>query len=51
MSTIKSYLNSRHPHFSEREEPPVHIANMNGRHYYAFAAHIKPPGGGKHVEA
>lgn len=47
--TIKSYLNSKAPHFAESEVAPIHLADTNERHYYVFADKVKPPKGGKNV--
>ena len=46
---LKSYLHDRAPHFDESEIAPIHLADLNGRHYYAFAADVTPPSGGKAV--
>ncbi|MBI1327001.1 MAG: hypothetical protein GC136_05105 [Alphaproteobacteria bacterium] len=46
---LKSYLQTRAPVFTESEIAPIHLADLNGRHYYAFAADVKPPSGGKSV--
>ena len=46
---LKSYLHDRAPHFDESEIAPIHLADLNGRHYYAFAADVTPPSGGKTV--
>ncbi len=46
---LKSYLHDRAPHFDESEIAPIHLADLNGRHYYAFAEDITPPSGGKTV--
>lgn len=46
---LKSYLHDRAPHFDESEIAPIHLADMNGRHYYAFAEDVTPPSGGKAV--
>lgn len=46
---LKSYLHDRAPHFDESEIAPIHLADLNGRHYYAFAEHVTPPSGGKAV--
>ncbi len=46
---LKSYLHDRAPYFDESEIAPIHLADMNGRHYYAFAADVTPPSGGKAV--
>ncbi|MAZ75896.1 MAG: hypothetical protein CMH31_01180 [Micavibrio sp.] len=47
--TIKSYLHSKAPRFAESKIAPIHLADTNGRHYYAFADKVKPPKGGKNV--
>jgi hypothetical protein len=46
---LKSYLQTRAPNFAESEIAPIHLADLNGRHYYAFAADVTPPSGGKAV--
>lgn len=46
---LKSYLHDRAPIFAESEIAPIHLADMNGRHYYAFAEDVTPPSGGKTV--
>ncbi|MEZ5814020.1 MAG: hypothetical protein R3E13_04765 [Alphaproteobacteria bacterium] len=46
---LKSYLHDRAPSFAESETAPIHLADLNGRHYYAFAADVTPPSGGKAV--
>ena len=46
---LKSYLHDRAPHFDESEIAPIHLADLNERHYYAFAADVTPPSGGKAV--
>ena len=46
---LKSYLHDRAPHFDESEIAPIHLADLKGRHYYAFAADVTPPSGGKAV--
>lgn len=46
---LKSYLHDRAPHFDESEIAPIHLVDLNGRHYYAFAADVTPPSGGKAV--
>lgn len=46
---LKSYLHDRAPHFDESEIAPFHLADLNGRHYYAFAEDVTPPSGGKAV--
>ena len=47
---LKSYLQTRAPNFAESEIAPIHLADLNGRHYYAFAADVTPPSGGKAVD-
>lgn len=44
---LKSYLHDRAPSFAESEIAPIHLADLNGRHYYAFAADVTSPSGGK----
>ena len=46
---LKSYLYDRAPRFDESEIAPIHLADLNGRHYYAFAEDVTPPSGGKTV--
>ena len=46
---LKSYLQSRSPIFAESTIAPIHLADLNGRHYYAFAEDVTPPSGGKAV--
>jgi len=46
---LKSYLQTRAPNFAESEIAPIHLADVNGRHYYAFAEDVTPPSGGKTV--
>lgn len=46
---LKSYLHDRAPSFAESEAAPIHLADLNGRHYYAFTADVTPPSGGKAV--
>jgi hypothetical protein len=46
---LKSYLQTRAPNFVESEIAPIHLVDVNGRHYYAFAADVTPPSGGKTV--
>ena len=46
---LKSYLHDRAPNFDESEIAPIHLADLNGRHYYAFAEDVTPPSGGKAV--
>lgn len=46
---LKSYLQSRSPIFAESTIAPIHLADLNGRHYYAFAEDVTPPSGGKTV--
>ena len=46
---LKSYLHDRAPHFDESDIAPIHLADLNGRHYYAFAEDVTPPSGGKTV--
>ena len=46
---LKSYLHDRAPSFAESETAPIHLADLNGRHYYAFAGDVTPPSGGKAV--
>lgn len=46
---LKSYLQTRAPVFTESEIAPIHLADLDGRHYYAFAEDVTPPLGGKAV--
>lgn len=46
---LKSYLLTRAPIFAESTTAPIHLADLNGRHYYAFAESVTPPSGGKAV--
>ena len=46
---LKSYLHDRAPKFAESEIAPIHLADLNGRHYYAFTEDVVPPPGGKIV--
>lgn len=48
--TIKSYLNSKAPSFAESEVAPIHLASVDGRHYYAFTKGLKPAKGGKNIK-
>ena len=47
---IRSYLISKAPSFAESEVAPIHLGDLNGRHYYAFAKGVKPVKGSKNVE-
>ena len=44
---LKSYLLIRAPIFAESTTAPIHLADLDGRHYYAFAENVTPPSGGK----
>ena len=46
---LKSYLHDRAPIFAESIIAPIHLADLNGRHYYAFTEDVTPPSGGKTV--
>ena len=46
---LKSYLQTRAPNFAESEIAPIHLADANDRHYYAFVEDVTPPSGGKTV--
>lgn len=46
---LKSYLHDRAPIFAESTIAPIHLADLNGRHYYAFAEDVISPSGGKAV--
>lgn len=46
---LKSYLQTRAPNFAESQIAPIHLADVNDRHYYAFSADVTPPSGGKTV--
>ena len=41
-------MHDRAPSFVKSETAPIHLADLNGRHY-AFAADVTPPSGGKAV--
>lgn len=45
--TIRSYADGKAISFAESEIAPIHLAEINGRHYYAFAAKESVPLGGK----
>ena len=47
---IKSYLISKAPSFAESEVAPIHLGDLDDRHYYAFAKGVKPAKGSKNVE-
>ena len=47
--TLKSYLYSKAPRFTESKTAPIHLGDYEGRHYYAFAEEETPPPGGKSV--
>ncbi len=49
--SIKSYLFGKAPRFAEGKIVPIHLADINGRHYYAFAKELKAPAGGKAVKS
>lgn len=44
---IRSYPNGKALSFAESETAPVHLAEIDGRHYYAFADDEKYPAAGK----
>lgn len=46
---LQSYWHDRAPSFAESDIAPIHLADLNGRHYYAFAEEVTPPSGGKTV--
>ena len=46
---VKSYGHDRAPSFTESDIAPIHLADLNGRHYYVFADEVTPPSGGKPV--
>lgn len=48
--TIRSYVNGKAPRFAESEVAPIHLAEIDGRHYYAFAEKQEVPSGGKTAE-
>ena len=48
--TIRSYVNGKAPRFAESEVAPIHLAEIDGRHYYAFAEKQEIPSGGKAAE-
>jgi hypothetical protein len=45
--TIRSYPNGKALSFAESEVAPIHLAEIDGRHYYAFAEGEKYPASGK----
>lgn len=45
--TIRSYVNGKAVRFAESEIAPIHLAEIDGRSYYAFADKQKIPAGGK----
>lgn len=45
--TIRSYAIGKALSFAESETAPIHLAEIDGRHYYAFADGEKYPAGGK----
>lgn len=45
--TIRSYPNGKAPSFAESEVAPIHLAEIDGRNYYAFAEKEDVPSGGK----
>lgn len=46
---LKSYPTRHPPLFKESSRVPIHLAEYNGNHYYAFFDDVKPPRGGKAV--
>lgn len=45
--TIRSYVNGKAVRFAESELAPIHLAEIDGRNYYAFAEKQDIPSGGK----
>ncbi len=45
--TIRSYVNGKAVRFAESEVAPIHLAEIDGRNYYAFAEKEDVPSGGK----
>lgn len=45
--TIRSYVNGKAVRFAESEVAPIHLAEIDGRNYYAFAEKEDIPSGGK----
>lgn len=45
--TIRSYVNGKAVRFAESEVAPIHLAEVAGRNYYAFAEKEDVPSGGK----
>ena len=45
--TIRSYVNGKAVRFAESELAPIHLAEIDGRNYYAFAEKQEIPSGGK----
>lgn len=45
--TIRSYVNGKAVRFAESEVAPIHLAEIDGRNYYAFAEKQDIPSGGK----
>lgn len=45
--TIRSYPSGKALRFAESEIAPIHLADIDGRTYYAFAAGEEYPAGGK----
>ncbi len=46
---LKSFPTIHPPLFKESSRAPIHLAEYNGNHYYAFFDDVKPPRGGKAV--
>ena len=44
---IRSYANGKAIRFAESETAPIHLAEIDGRNYYAFAEKQDIPSGGK----
>lgn len=44
---IRSYANGKVVRFAESELAPIHLAEIDGRNYYAFAEKQEIPSGGK----
>lgn len=45
--TIRSYVSGKAVRFAESEIAPIHLAEIDGRNYYAFAEKEDIPSGGK----
>lgn len=45
--TIRSYVSGKAVRFAESEVAPIHLAEIDGRNYYAFVEKQDVPSGGK----